>query len=979
MDKKTIFIRTPKGEQDGANLSSDLRRILSLIDNKSRADELAKRAPPSLRAEWMDFLGELVEGGYIRDKSMPIVEPKIAVPKSSLFKMFTPKPAAEPVRELEELDYNTSYTAPAQNAAALQAKQKAEQAARIRAEMEDAVAAAKIRASAEAAAKAEAKVRQDAENAARVRALSEAEAASKAQYKASKEAESAARARAKLEEAARVRVEIEAAARAQQVAEAKARLETAARMKAEQEAAQAKAALEAAARAKIEEEARFRAQIETAARLKAEQEVARAKAELEAAAKAKLEEAARVRAEIEAAARAQQMAEEKARLEAETARLKAEQEAMQVKAELEAAKARAEAEAKALAEALARQIAEEKARQEVEAARVKAEQAAALLRAEQETAARIRAEAEIKAATEALVKQQMGDAVARREAEEQARRSAELAARARVPQAGTPPVAANKFEINLDSFMEGTESAAQNAPAGQYVKQANGGVEAKAKREEERNAADEAKTATEINSMHGVAAEMARLKSEAEAARRKLEEEARRQAEEKALAEQQSRAWEEAEQRAKAQAIIDIEQAAHQAALSQARATQKPVIRKRRKPLPLGKITLGLSILALIAVLVLPYVYPLEEYVAPLEQLLSARLKQPVRIGGLSATSLPPKLKLRNVTVGGAQEVKVGNINLNFDLLSLFTEVKAISNAEIEDVSIQGNQLDKQAAKLKMLGSDAQFPVRHLTLQRVKIVSDEIALPVLNGVADMDVQGAFTRIALHSPDDKLSIDLQPIQGRWQLGINLKGGSLSILPGLVFNDLSAKGDLNDSEVNFTEMDAHIYNGILLGKAKLSWSKGWQLQGSLEAKMFELDKMFPQFHIEGEMSGEGNYSMAGAKLSQMGDAPHLDGSFSVKRGVVNIDMVETARLMSREHLVGGRTHFDDLIGLVQVDNHLTRFRQIRIASGALSASGSFDVSTNNQISGIFNAEIKMRTGNNPLTLYGTLAEPKLRAGR
>ena len=46
--------------------------------------------------------------------------------------------------------------------------------------------------------------------------------------------------------------------------------------------------------------------------------------------------------------------------------------------------------------------------------------------------------------------------------------------------------------------------------------------------------------------------------------------------------------------------------------------------------------------------------------------------------------------------------------------------------------------------------------------------------------------------------------------------------------------------------------------------------------------------------------------------------------------------------------------------------------------MSSTGAFDVSAGDQISGNFSAEIKMRAGNNPLTLYGTLDEPKLRAG-
>jgi uncharacterized protein involved in outer membrane biogenesis len=376
---------------------------------------------------------------------------------------------------------------------------------------------------------------------------------------------------------------------------------------------------------------------------------------------------------------------------------------------------------------------------------------------------------------------------------------------------------------------------------------------------------------------------------------------------------------------------------------------------------------------------VLPYVYPLTEYIAPLEQRLSAQLKQPVHIGNLSASSLPPKLQLQNVTVGNSKEVKIGSIALSFDLFSLFSDIRIISNADLQDVSIQGDQLEKQVASLKLLGANAQYPVRHLTVQRLKIVTDEVPLPSLSGIGDVDAQGVFNRLSLHSADDKLGIDLQVNQGRWQLGVNLKESSLFFLPDVAFSDLSAKGDLNDGEVNFTELDAHLYNGILLGSAKLNWRKGWQIQGHFEAKTFDLDKMFPKFHIEGELYGEGSFSLAGAKLSQLDDMPHLDGSFSVKKGTVSgFDMVETARLLSRENLVGGRTHFDDLIGLVQLDNHVAHFRQLKIISGMLSASGSFEVSSSNQLGGNFSAEIKMRPGNNPLVLFGTLAEPKLRAG-
>ncbi len=969
MDRKTIFVKTAKGEREGADLSSDLRRVLSLIDNKSKSEELSKRAPPSLRESWAELINELVAGGYIVDRDKQAVEPKIATPKFNPLKIFSPKhEPAKPSKvvapqPLEDLDFHSTYTAPAPNAAELAAKQKAEEAARARAELEAAVAAAKVKADAEARAKAEAKARQEAETAVRARAEAELKAKQEAMIREQAEAKTrqeaatraaaqaaieqeAARARAAQEEVARakaeaearVRAQIEAAALAQREAEARAKQEAeAARLKAEQEAARIRAELEAAARAKAEAEAKAKQEAE-AARLKAEQEAARIRAELEAAAKAKAE--------------------------AEAARRKAEEEAARMRAELEAAKARAEAEARALAEARARQAAEERARQEAEAAR---------LRAEQEAAARAKALAEAEAAARSRAEQETARREAERAAAARARAEAEVrvAAEAQSRTAEQPEEVeeAPSFEINLSGFMAGVEQPTSPAAAPAEA-------EAPAPQEEKRSATPEKEPKLDA------ATEMARLKAEAEAkaeaARLKAEEEARKRAEEQALAEEQAKAWAEAEQRAKIQAKIEAEQAAQQAALAQAKA-MKPVSRARRKPLPWLKIVSGLIAASVAVVLILPYVYPLKDYIAPMEQRLSAQLKQPVHIGALSAASLPPTLQLQNVTVGSNQETKIGSIVLKFDPLSLFSPVKVISNAELRDVSVDGRALDRQVAGLKRAGGEPLYPVRHLTLQRAKIVTDEITLPVLSGVADFDAQGALNRVSVHSPDDKVGVDIESDQGRWKLDVELKGITLPFLPDIAFSDLSAEGELTDGEASFSEVDAHMYNGLLRGRAKLNWRKGWQLQGTLEAKSFELDKMFPKYSVDGEMNGEGTLTMSGAKLSQLGDAPHLDASFSVKRGTFNVDMVETARLLSREHLVGGRTHFDDMTGLVQFDNHATHFRQVKIVSSVLSAGGSFDVSQNNQLSGSFSAEIKMRAGNNQLTLFGTLTEPRLRAGR
>ena len=170
----------------------------------------------------------------------------------------------------------------------------------------------------------------------------EARLAEEARLKAEAEAKAKAEEEARLAEEARLKAEAEAKAKAEEEARLKAEAE--AKAKAEEEA---RLKAEAEAKAKAEEEARLKAEAE--AKAKAEEE-ARLKAEAEAKAKAeeeaRLAEDARVKAEAEAKAKA----EEEARLKAEAeAKAKAEEEA-RLKAEAEKA-AKLAAEAKLMEEA----------------------------------------------------------------------------------------------------------------------------------------------------------------------------------------------------------------------------------------------------------------------------------------------------------------------------------------------------------------------------------------------------------------------------------------------------------------------------------------------------------------------------------------------------------------------------------------------------------------------------------------------------
>ena len=888
MDKKTIFIKTGKGESEVSSMSGDMKRVLLLIDGVSSLNNVIKRAPPSLRGDIPEIMQRLLDAELINDKAkinvgLKIVSPRIVAPATN--------------QAGEELDFTRVFNVP-------RAAELAAEAAKERA-----------RADAEAAAS------------------KQKEEAAAAQMKARLAAEAAVEARRQAEAAVRAKAEAEAIAKREaaerHAAEVKIKTEAEARLRAEQEAMRVKAALETAAKAQREAEEKARQEAE-AARVKAEQEAAHVKMELEAIARAK--------AEVEAA------------------RAKAEEEAARAKAELEAAKARAEAEARALAEERSR-IEEERQRKEAEAARIKAEEeAAARARAEEEAAARAKAEEERqrKEAEAARIRAQE-EAAARARAEEERQRQEAVAASSK----------SSAFKIDLDALKE-----VASAPV--MVQQAAPAIPAEPMQQ------TSVETKKEQIKQPDIAAEMARLKAEQEAEKQRLEQEALEQEEAQRLAAEQAAAWAEAEQRAAQQSKLETEQTALQAALAQAKAQQQASGRRQRRSLPIGKILGGLFALALVLVFVLPLFWPMDEYISPIEQRLSERLGESVKVGGLKASLLPlPKLEIRQITVGSNQALSVASATLRFDPLTLFSPDKVIDETVLQGVVIDGQQLEKVMGWLNGLNGNASFSLRQLNLQGVQIKTTSIALPQLKGSALFE-GGEFARLVLHDETDKMHVDLKSVSGRLQIAFGIRENSLPLLPQVKFSDFNATGEIMQGGMVLSELDAHAYNGIWSGSGKLSWGKEWSAEARIDARTMDMDKMLPQYGLAGEVFVNGVFSSRGASLSGLADALRLEATFEAKRGVINgIDMVETARLLSREHLVGGRTHFDQMNGSLLLENHVVRLRQIKISSGMLNASGSFDIANDGRLAGSFNSEIKMRAGNNPLVLSGTLKVPKLQA--
>ena len=197
----------------------------------------------------------------------------------------------------------------------------------------------------------------------------------------------------------------------------------------------------------------------------------------------------------------------------------------------------------------------------------------------------------------------------------------------------------------------------------------------------------------------------------------------------------------------------------------------------------------------------------------------------------------------------------------------------------------------------------------------------------------------------------------------------------------FNNLSVTGVIENGDLIINDIFAHVYGGTLTGKGQLGWTNGWKLQGRLLTKSLELQGLFPNFGVIGELFGEVNFSMYGVKLAQLDKDIRLEGNFDAKNGVISkLDIDSFARFGARQGIAGSRSNFSQLTGTFKADNRGQRIYLNKIMLGVVSGSGLFEVDADQKLSGKLSVNINGEAGTSvPLRLSGSLKEPLLEAGR
>ena len=396
----------------------------------------------------------------------------------------------------------------------------------------------------------------------------------------------------------------------------------------------------------------------------------------------------------------------------------------------------------------------------------------------------------------------------------------------------------------------------------------------------------------------------------------------------------------------------------------------------------------GVIILILAAI---PFLVSLDDYIPDIEREISARIREPVKIGSLRAAGLPlPHVTVSGITVGKTEDIKVGKVTVTPDLWSLLDATKVIKSIEIDGLVLTQKAIEKIPAWIPPDAKPGQ-PSQPPAVRLETIVLDDAVIKLHKtsfGPFDarlvLSDDGNLESASIVTRDGKLTVFVKPELSNYLIDASAKAWQLPAGPAIHFDELVVKGVATRKGVNFSELRAKLYGGTIRGKLAVGWQKGMQLKGSATVIQVEIGPLQKALDKPQNMSGRLNarpvFSASAADPEQILDALRLETPFGVQGGVLHgVDIRKAATsLLSKDGGKGGETRFDKLSGHLNIDRGIRRLTRLEIVSGSLSADGNVTISPQDELSGRINTSIKatsVAAASIPLNVSGTLESPLL----
>lgn len=396
-----------------------------------------------------------------------------------------------------------------------------------------------------------------------------------------------------------------------------------------------------------------------------------------------------------------------------------------------------------------------------------------------------------------------------------------------------------------------------------------------------------------------------------------------------------------------------------------------------------------IALAALLAIAgALPFFISLNDYIPRIETAVSARLSEPVQIKSIKFAALPlPHVTVDGITIGKTDDIKLGKVRLTPDLFSLLQSTRVIRSIEIDSLVLTRNAIDRIAAWAKPDAATSpqrppQVRVESIRLKDALVHFDKTGFGAFDARVNLDYKGEPVDASITTQDGKLKALIKPDPSGYLIDASAKSWTLPAGPALVFDELIVKGVATFNDVNLGDVNAKLYGGTANGSATISWRNGLQLKGNFEVRQVEMQKVAsivsPGTHVSGRLSARPQFSASAASADQLMNALRLETPFTVQNGVLHgVDIQKAAANLVKQGASGGETRFEQLSGHLVMERGGYRITQLRIASGALAASGEVNVSPKKEMSGRINAQVSALGASTsvPMNVSGTVDAPSL----
>ncbi|MEO6118400.1 MAG: AsmA family protein [Methylotenera sp.] len=394
------------------------------------------------------------------------------------------------------------------------------------------------------------------------------------------------------------------------------------------------------------------------------------------------------------------------------------------------------------------------------------------------------------------------------------------------------------------------------------------------------------------------------------------------------------------------------------------------------------KILIG-SVGIISLLIILPFLIPTQTYLNKAERIASDKLGVPVTITSGHWLLLPsPRVVANDITIGKDQEVKVAEVVVTPTLTSLFSATKVIdlkvSKPLLKQAAIE--LISALSSKKSETSEAVAVNIRHVKIHELQFDWPDTKLPIVNLEANLTKVNGLESAKLETTDGAVKADITPNGEEHLILVDVKKWTLPVGLPVFIDQAKLEMHLKDSQLKIPNFDVALYNGKLTGNALISWEKNWRTSGKF--KLANLSVKEPSslvskaVYLSGNLFGNGNFSSAAKDAAKLGDNVRAEIKFKVNNGVLHgLDLVKVASVIIKQAQSGGATEFDEFSGLLNVSGKQYHFRDLKISSGLLAATGQVKVKPNKALDGVVEVEMKGSLSMTaiPLVVSGTVSKP------